>query len=333
MNFAPYLNLIRPDDYGDTSCFGDSPDPLDIVNDYPEAVLYMSDLTEFPLKRMGRVDLIWENLNQARLAASQEMSTELTSAFIGSLPARQFKSATMGQPSVTQYIKPADPLLVLPIPTYYYQGGDLLIRSLGLNWSDGVPSQPVGLYAKGGTTPIETIALTIKPQSRIQTAFGRSWRVPMDGDDYELRTLLPPGIKVADNQISCCGNTPSLTTLIPRCYAGKANGWMVSISGACSYDPLFAQLLDNESTRNVLAYMLAYLTAYKICARIQSGEIDRGSVLAETDVAEAGKLCLAEYTSRVSWFRSELPSLPISTEGTCFHKQNTIGWTRNGLIT
>lgn len=332
MDFTPYVNLIRPDDHGDTMVLGDSPDPLSIVNDYPDAVLFLSDLDEFPLGQVGLIEQFWERINKARQSANTEMNTDLSTSLISALPARQFKSASIGMAASTQFVRPGDRLQTLQIPSYYFRGGELIVRAIGLQWSQAVRGQVISLYEKGSNTRLDSYTIDVPERSKQQVPLPKSWRLVMDGKDYELRTIIPDGVLVADNNISCCANTPNLTTLIPRCYTGKAGGWMVSISGACNYDPLLAQLLDNQPTRNVLAYMLAYLAAYKFLTRPNTGEIDRSAVLAETDLQAVAATCRSAYLNRLNWLIAELPNLPIDLTGTCFQKQPTVGWGRNGLI-
>ncbi len=326
MDFQSYLGLARHPD----SCLGDP--PTDVVSTITSASgVFLDDVAELPLARLRGGD-VWLNRERARAGAAQDLSADLNAFLAGGFPARKAFSGLLGRDECTQYLLPADGLVALPIHTHRQAGGSLVIRAVGLRLSAGVTGQTINLYRETEPTPFRTLTADIAPTSAVRHSVGEYWRLPMDGTKYELRAGLPANVRVADNKLACCQTARDLPGVVASCCSGRANGFMVDLYSQCNYDPLFSQLLENERTGLVLGYMLAYQAGYRLCVQSASGSVERATVLSESDLSDAARICRGEYLSRLNWLKTEVPNLGLSTDGACFSAARPYGWSRNGLI-
>ncbi|MGF7219034.1 hypothetical protein GGR92_005214 [Spirosoma lacussanchae] len=323
MDFTPYVGLARnPDD-----CDGTVPDG--VVNETEHTLVYLDDIPELPLARLSGASS-WDVRNTARRTASQMLDTDLK-AFLGqAFPARPLGSGLLGKASYTNFPPIASQLVSFPLHSHYLKGGKARINSLGMILSEPVTNQVIELWRVGDTAPLKTVTLAhINARTTTQYSLA-DWVFDLDGSQYEIRTTLPEGIKVADNPMACnsCGGLQPIRSILSSCCSGKASGFMMNLSGLCSYDPLLQQLMENERTSRVLAYMLAYQTGYTLCVKPVSGEIERSTVLSETDLSNAAGSCRQEYLNRLGWLKSEVSKLGLSVENTCFQANTPTGWSR-----
>jgi hypothetical protein len=329
MDFSPYLGLIRNPEL---TCFSE-PTPDD-KNAPLTAITYLSDVPEVNLERVVPVTDAYPLMSAARDGASQDLNADLNAFLGGFFPARPLYTGLLGNSSYTQFPPSQLNAGVLPLTVQFQQGGSLVIRLLGMILSESVPELPVALYRVGEVEPIESATINVLARSATLHVLPKAWKIPLDGGRYEIRATLPPGVKVADNNLSCgcSGKVGALTALLANCCAGKASGFLLDLTSNCNYDPLFVQLLDNDRTRLVLGYMLAYRTAYRLAAKPASGDIDRSTVLSESDLADMKMRCEQEYLNRLGWLKTEAPKLGLSTDNTCFAPKRPGGWSRSGLI-
>lgn len=326
MDFTPYLGLSRTP----SACDADEPDG--IVNDSDATLVYLDDVPELPLARLSPS---WVRRDEARRLASNTLNSDLK-AFLGSaFQSRPLYNGLLGKNSYTQFPLLASASVSLPLHMRYLRGGTLLIRSIGMILSQAVSNQEFSVYREGEPDPILTHTIpAIGERSTAQYALPEAWRIPMDGNRYEIRTTLPDGVKVADNPLACggCGGMGALMGMITNCCTGKASGFLLTLGGLCDYDPLLAQLMENDRSKLVVAYMLAYQAGYILCARPDSGQIERSTLLSETDIATATAACQSGYLNRLNWLRAELPNLNLSAENTCFQAAVPYSWSRTGAF-
>ncbi|GAB4052521.1 hypothetical protein [Spirosoma litoris] len=329
MDFSPYLGLARnPETLSGLVPEGESDSVVD------KTLLYLDDIPELPLVRIQQPDNK-DVRATARMQASNVLNADLK-AFLGNtFQSRPLYSGLLGKVSYTQFLQPISQTKRVLFNMRYLTGGELLIRSVGIIVSDNLTDQLIGLYKVGQDDPIKSKTVpTIPARSTTQYSVGEAWRIPMDGGSYELRTVLPQGVKVADNPLACggCGGMGALHGMITNCCDGRADGFVMTLGGSCDYDPLLLQLMENDRTRLVIAYMLAYQTGYILCVPPASGQIERATVLSETDMANAAAQCRQEYLNRLSWLKMEVPKLGLSTDNTCFQAVAPHGWNRSGAF-
>ncbi|MBC3785716.1 hypothetical protein [Spirosoma utsteinense] len=328
MDFSPYLGLVREPAL---PCFGEPPEQAQ--NAPATAITYLSDVPELSLSRVVSVDP-YAALSQARAAASQDLNADLKAFLSAGFPSRPLYSGLLGNSSYTQF--PASQLSagVLPLTMQFQQGGEFIIRLLGMILSESVADLPVGLYRQGEEEPIKSMTINVLARSATMYTLAEAWRIPLDGNRYEIRAALPDGVKVADNNLSCgCSNqVGALGAILANCCAGKASGFVLTLGSNCNYDPLLIQLVENDRTRLVIGYMLAYRAAYRLAAAPPSGTIDRSSVLSESDLSDAAARCEQEYLNRLGWLKNEVSKMNLSTESTCFQPKRVGGWSRSGLM-
>lgn len=328
MDFTPYLGLAR----NPSTCEG-SPQE-DVINDGDQTLVYLDDVPELPLARIRRPGS-WNARSNARLLASNSLNADLRAFLGGSFQARPLYSGLLGKAAYTNFMTVPSQAITLPFNMRYLQGGELIIRALGLILSEAVTNQVIGLYQVGNETALKTTTVaSINARSTYQQILPEAWKIPMDGNRYEIRATLPDGVKIADNLLACggCGGMGALQGMIENCCSGRASGFTMTLGGNCDYDPLLVQLMDNDRTKLVIAYMIAYQAGYVLCAAPPSGEVERSTVLSESDLQNAASACQAGYTNRLNWLKMEVPKLGLNVENTCFKPTTAFGWSRNGVF-
>ncbi|OJW75696.1 hypothetical protein [Spirosoma sp. 48-14] len=329
MDFTPYLGLARTA----SACTGIVPES--IVNDVQNTTLiYLDDVKELPIGRVPGGNS-WAVRSNTRLLTSNALNADLKAFLLDSFRARPVYSGQFGKPEWTLFVAPASQTITFPFHMRYQQGGKLLIRSIGLMVSENLTNQVIGLYAEGSNVALKTLnipALTAK--SSQQFSVGQPWEIPMDGLRYELRTTLPDGVKVANNNRACggCGGMGALIGMIQNCCDGKAGGYVMTLGGQCDADPLLLQLMENDQTRLVIANMLAYKAGYFLCVAQPSAAIERSTVLAETDLKADAVACDQQYLNRLNWLKIQIPKLKLNIDNTCFQGVQPYGWSRSGAF-